>query len=259
MGLLAFFRSSSASDTDDRPRSLGSARPPARGGDVRRWAPAISKKAREHERQGAIAALARIGTVSAAAVLLRRFDFDTEISITDREEKETAFKAIVAIGEEALPAIRAHCERAESLTWVVRILRAVLDDDAYVEELDGLLGAWDTEYARNAEPKVHLIAGCELVDDPRVPAIVERFLEDVHEPTRFQTVGALLAQRDPAAAGPLARALSREEAARIVARIADGLAARAWPIPVEERAAVARRLPYRFRLDELGVLRALAR
>lgn len=255
MGLFAFFRSASPSDTDDRPR----ARPAARAGDVRRFAPSISKKAREHERQAAIAGLTRLGTGAAAAALLRRFDFDTEPSITDRDEKESAFKAIVAIGEDALPAIRAHCERAESLTWIVRILRAVLDDEGYVDELEGLLESWDTEYARNAEPKVHLIAGLELVDHPRVAGIVERFLADVHEPTRFQAVGALLAQRDPEAAGPLARALAREEAARIVVRIAEGLAARAWPIPGDERAAVARRLPYRFRLDELGVLRMLAR
>lgn len=232
---------------------------PSRPSEIRRWAVALTKQAREHERQRAIEALARIGDAGAAAALLRRFTFDTEPSITDREEKDSAFKAIVAIGEEALPAVRAACARGEGITWCVRLLRALLDDEAYVDEVSELLEEWDTEYVRDPEPKIRLLAACELVEDERVPGAVERFLGDVHEPTRFQAVGAILAQREPTAAGPLARALVREEAARTVTRIAEGLAVRAWPVPEPERHALARALPRRYRLDEHGVVRVAFR
>lgn len=226
----------------------------AKPGEVRRWAADISKRAREHERQGAIEALARIGSAEAAAALLKRFSFETEPSITDREEKESAFRAIVAIGEDALPPVRSYCERSESLTWCVRIMRAVLDEEAYVEEVLSLLESWDTEYVRNPDPKIQLLAAFDDVADRRVRPAIERFLEDVHEPTRFQAVGAVLAQGDPEAARPLARALVREEARRTVHRIAEGLSALRWPVPEPDRLVLARALPDRYRLDGHGVV-----
>ncbi len=226
----------------------------AKPGEVRRWASDLNKNAREHERQGAIEALARIGTAEAAAALLKRFSFDTEPSITDRDEKESAYRAIVAIGEDALPAVRAYCARSESPTWCVRVLRAVLDEESYVEEVLTLLARWDTEYVRNPDPKIQLLSAFDDVIDERVRPAIERFLEDVHEPTRFQAVGAVLAQGDPEAARPLARALAREEARRTINRIAEGLTTRGWPVPEPDRPVLARALPPRYRLDGQGVV-----
>ncbi len=246
MSFFDLFRSNTATDAPARRR--------AQPGAARKWAAAVSKRAREHERQAAIDALSRIGTEAAAVVLLRRFGFETEPSIIDRDEKESAFKAIVAIGEDALPAVLDHCRRSESLTWPLRILREVLDEEAYVEAVVELLADWDTEYVRNPDPKLHLLSALEMVVDERVRPAVERYLEDVHEPTRFQAVGTLLAQADPQAAGALARALEREEAKRISHRIAEGLSIRRWLVPEAERAPLARALPHPYRLDARGVV-----
>jgi HEAT repeat protein len=247
MSFFDLFRSKSASTARKQAR-------PTRPGEVRKWAAVLNKNAREHERQDAIDALARIGSRAAAAALLRRFTFETEPSITDREEKESAFRAIVAIGEDALQPVRDYCARSESLTWAVRILREVLDSEAYVDEVLSLLARWETDYVRNPDPKIQLLSALDVVTDRRVPPAIERFLEDVHEPTRFQAVGALLAQGDPDAARPLARALAREEARRTVNRIAEGLSTLMWPVPELDRPALARALPYRYRLDGQGVV-----
>jgi HEAT repeat protein len=246
MGFFDRFRFRTATE------ARGKSRP--KTGEVRRWAAAISKHAREHERQAAIEELARIGTGDAASALLKRFAFDTEPSITDRDEKESAFRAIVAIGEDALPPIRDHLASSERLTWCLRILRAVLDDEAYAEEILQQLASWDTEYVRNPDPKIQLLASLDLVVDPRVRPAIARFLDDVHEPTRFQAVGAILAQGDPGAAGPLARALAREEARRTIHRIVEGLTAREWPVPETDRLGLGRALPPRFRLDGRGIV-----
>lgn len=199
--------------------------------EVARWADGVSKRAQNYDRQEAIDALARIGSTEAAAALLKRFTFAIEPSITDQDEKDSAFRAIISVGPEALPAIREFCLKAESITWALRMMRAMLEDEAYVSEALELLARWDTEYDRNPDPKIQLIATLEELKDARIRPAVERFLEDVHEPTRFHAVSTLFAQGEPEAVAPMVRAFLREEAMRTKNRIADGLAAQSWPIP----------------------------
>lgn len=244
MGLFDFFKGKQKAGASERPR--------AGDKNVARYAEAISKKAQNYDRQEALDALAKLGTGDAAAALLKRYTFVVDPSITDQEEKETAFRGIVSAGSEALPAIREFCKRAESLTWPLRMMRELLDDEAYVGEIIGLLEAWDTEYTRNPDPKVQLISALESVRDPRVCEAISRFLEDVHEPTRFHAVTTLLAQDDSAAAGPMARALVREEANRTINRIAEGLATKGWSVPEPDRDALASKVPRTYHVDAEG-------
>lgn len=251
MGLFDIFKGKSA-----KPTARPSERPKIADKEVARWAEAISKRAQNYDRQEAIDALAKLVSADAAGALLKRFTFVVDPSITDQEEKETAFRAVVRIGDAALPAIREACVRADSVTWQLRMMREILDDEAFVTEVLALLAKWDTEYDRNADPKVQLLSALEQVDDARVRPAVERFLEDVNEPTRFHAVSTLFAQQDGGeAAGPLARAMVREESNRTLNRIADGLALRGWTVPVEDRVALVGRLPRAFGLDETGIVR----
>lgn len=247
MSWLDFFRAKSNAT------EAGITRRARQGGStVARYAPAISKKAEAHERQAAIEALAKVGSAGAAAALLKRFTFVIDPSITDQDEREAAFRGVLAAGADALPALRAFCARAESITWPLRMMRELLDDEQLVSEVLELLEDWDTEYHRKPDPKTQLIGALERVKDARVRAGIERFLEDFDEPTRNQAVGTLLAQDAPEAAGPLARALVREEAVRTRNRIAEGLATRGWSIPAEARASLAEALPWQYRLDAEG-------
>ncbi|MBI2395255.1 MAG: HEAT repeat domain-containing protein [Deltaproteobacteria bacterium] len=245
MGLFDFFKGKGA-------RSGASERPKPLDKNVARYADAISKKAQNFDRQEALDALSKVGSAEAASALLKRYTFVVDPSITDQEEKETAFRGIVAAGKDALPAIREFCVRAESVTWPLRMMRELLDDEAYVGEILTMLEKWDTEYARNADPKIQLITALEDVKDERVAPAITRFLEDVHEPTRFHAVTTLLAQDASESGGPLARALVREEANRTINRIAEGLALRGWPVPEADRAALDEKLPRGYRVDDDG-------
>jgi HEAT repeat protein len=247
MGLFDFFKAKSSTG-----KAGHTERPRAADKNVARYADAVSKKAQNYDRQEAIEALAKVGTPDAATALLKRYTFFVDPSITDQEERETAFRGIVGVGTDALPAIREFCVRAESLTWPLRMMRELLDDEAYVGEIIKLLEKWDTEYDRNPDPKIQLISALEEVKDARVRPAVERFLEDVHEPTRFHAATTLLAQEDAEAAGPLARALVREEAVRTQNRIAEGLAMRNWSIPEDDRAALSNKLPRSYYLNPEG-------
>ena len=83
--------------------------------------------------------------------------------------------------------------------------------------------------------------------------LVERFLgrrED--EPARFHAAATLLAQEDAAALPALQALLLEEESVRVRAKVADGLAARAWEIPEADRKGIRATLPAGFAIDARG-------
>ena len=60
-------------------------------------------------------ALAKLGTTRAAAALLKRYTFVIDPGITDQDEREAAFRGVLAAGDDALPAIRDFCTTADSV------------------------------------------------------------------------------------------------------------------------------------------------
>jgi HEAT repeat protein len=219
-----------------------------------KWAERIEKRAQNYDRQEAIQALADLGTPDAVEALLKRFTFHMDPSITDQEEKDAAFKGILRAGDNAIEPVRAFAAKAESLAWPMKIMKELVDGDEYVAELLRWLSRWDTEYAKFIDPKVQILTALEEHRHPQIREGVERFLEDVNEPARFHAVAALLAQEDAAAAPALAHLLGEEESVRIRTKIAEGLAARGWLVPEEERDAVRKALPPAFAVDGGGRL-----
>jgi hypothetical protein len=224
--------------------------PPAKEGggapaDKRVAGPAkvvADKRAQTYDRLEALQQLAEMKTDAAAAALLKRFTFSIDPSITDQEEKDIAFQGILAAGEAAVPRVVEFCTRAEALTWPLKILRELLDDEHYQDELLTLLERFDTEYARNVEPKIQLLMALEEVVSPDVRESVERFLEDVNETVRFHAVQALFAQGDAAVVPAMIKMLEAEESVRIKNKVAEGLQFRGWILPPELRDAASRAL-----------------
>jgi hypothetical protein len=207
-----------------------------------------TKMSQNYDRQEAIEELGKIASSESAAALLKRFDWSMDPSITDQEEKESAMRGIVAAGEAALDPLREHCKRAQSLTWPLKTLRAIVPADQYVEEVLGILDMFDTEYVRNPEPKVQLIALLEEFPSAEVREAVEPFLGDASEPVRFAAVTTAFAMNDPEVVASLVAALEQEESLRVKNRIARGLAERKWAVPEPLRKACAEALPSEFAL-----------
>lgn len=217
-----------------------------------KWADRLEKRAQNYDRQEAINALSEMGTSEAVEVLLKRFTFHMDPSITDQEEKDAAFRGILKAGRAATGPVRAFAAKAESLAWPMKIMAELLDEPEYVEELLKWLERWDTEYAKFVDPKVQILTALEEHKHPRIREEVERFLEDVNEPARFHAVSTLLAQEDAAAAPALARLVGDEESLRVRTRIAEGLASRGWVVPEEEREAARKGLPSGYAIDASG-------
>src|SRR5215470_10440294 len=112
-----------------------------------KWAEkAGDKRAQNYDRQEALQQLAEMGTADAVAALLKRFTFHMEPSITDQEEKDIAYRGVLHAGQEAIEPVRAFAAKAESLAWPMKIMKELVDENAYTEELLLWLSKWDTEY-----------------------------------------------------------------------------------------------------------------
>jgi hypothetical protein len=239
---------------------------------VARWAEvAGNKRAQNYDRQEAIDELEELcappqkpdpdraeeqDRIRSEAVtgLLKRFTFTIDPSITDQAEKEKAFNATLKAGRLALEPIRVFATKAESLSWPMRIVRALVDEEEFVGELLGMLEPWDTEYAKFFDPKLQLLVELESHKDARILPAVEPFLADVNETIRFHAAATALAQEDEAALLPLIHALDGEESFRVKNKIVDGLATRGWIIPEDEREATRKNLPPGASIDGEGRL-----
>jgi len=235
------------------------------------------KRAQTYDRMEALQALAEIRNADSAAALLKRFSFSIDPSITDQEEKDLAFEGIVAAGrpgelpkdekehekalteaeercEKVVEATRAYCERAEQLTWPIKVLRALLDDDDYRDELLGLLTRYDIEYSRNVEPKIQILVALEEVPGEDSREAVEGFLEDVNETVRFHAAETTFAHGIETSVASLCKMLVAEESVRVKNKVAEGFVRRRWAIPADQRDAVAKSLrdTEGYRLDANG-------
>lgn len=208
-----------------------------------------NKLSQNIDRQEAIDSLCKMASAESSAVLLKRFDWQLDPSITDQEEKETCLAGIVAAGPAALEPVRVYCRKAESLMWPIRVLKGIVPADALAEELLGLLDQFDTEYVRNVQPKVQLITelGEHHSDDVRVA--LEAFLQDASEPVRFATTTSLLGISNAASVPAFVAALEAEESLRIRNRIAQGLAEKGWELPAELVDTLKKALPSGFRIE----------
>ncbi len=226
----------------------------SRKSDLSRFERLVSTKlSQEADRQDAIQQLSRLGTADAVAVLLKRFTWHSDPSITDQDEKEMALEGIVAAGQIALEPIREFCRRAESLTWPIKALERIVAIEQLADELLTLLDQFDTEYVRNPEPKVQLLSSLSAFPSDEVRTAVEPFLEDAGESVRFAAVATVFAMGDVQSASSLVAALEHEESLRVQNRIAQGLADCGWVIAAEQIDQCKGHLPPGYRLVDSTV------
>jgi hypothetical protein len=215
-----------------------------------------NKLSQNYDRQEAIQQLGRMGTARSVQALLKRFNWTMDPTITDHEEKEEASRGIANAGDAALEPIRQYCKRAQSITWALKSLKAIVPEERIVDELLSILDQFDTDYVRNPEPKVQLIAMLEDYPSEDVRVAVEPFLGDISEPVRFTAVTTVFAMNTPESTVALIEALNEEESLRVKNRICQGLAERSWEIPEEHRSTCADALPSGYRLRDGKIIAA---
>lgn len=222
------------------------------GGLGKHAARVANKRAQKHERWESIQVLAEDGSEEAIRALLTRFTIKVDPSITDGEEKNEAFHGIVRHGEAALGPVRDFLESSDTLAWPLKILKEIQSEQEVTTILLELLSKMDTEYERDPQKKIGLIATFEERKDPRIVDAVSRFLEDMNETVRFHTVGAILHQDEAEQArGALTEALLNEESVRVRIRILDGFIDHGWTLG-EVKEEASKRLPSGYALGKKG-------
>lgn len=251
---------------------------------------ASSKKLQPFDRDEAIRAVLAIGTHEAAIALLKRFSVNVDPSITDQEEKQLVFDGIVAIGrgqrgkrvadagkdakeissepltkaeidelrDAIIDRVRDYCAKADNLTWPLKIMRELLADAAYEKELLDLLGAWDTEYTRNVEPKVNVIQAMEDIQSETIRTAVEAYLDDVNETVRFHAVQTTFEQDSDKSVPALVAMMENEESVRVKNKVCEGIVSKGWTIPGDHRDACGEAMSdvYEYKFDpKTGKLR----
>jgi len=201
---------------------------------------------------------ARKGNERALRGLVDRFSVNAEPSIEDEREKDWVCETLVDIGEPALPLLRKALRGAESVNWVQRTFRNIVDGDQYKAELLEVLSEFDTEYERNPDRKIQTIMA--LADTPgrEVAEALTRFLEDVDETVRFQTVVALAKQGDDLARERLLEAMCGDESIRVRNEVVEAFADLGWSTSGFKKKVDAV-LPAGFRHDKSGRIVKLAK
>jgi HEAT repeat protein len=214
-----------------------------------------NKRAQQHERWESIQVLASDGSDEALRALLTRFNIRVDPSITDGEEKNAAFLGVVQNGKAALGPVRDFLDESETLAWPLKILKEIQSEEELTTTLLELLSKMDTEYERDPQKKIDIIASFEERKDPRIVEAVIRFLEDMNETVRFYAVGAILAQDDPdAALGPLTQAFLAEESVRVRIRMLDGYVERGWTLG-DVKGEASKKMPTGYTLGKKGEVR----
>jgi hypothetical protein len=183
--------------------------------------------------------------------LLARFAVCAEPSSEDEQEKEWVCETLVEIGADGIDQLRRALRTAESVTWVHRVLRSVLSEEEYKKELLEVLDDFDTEYERNPDRKLQTIMALSETPSAEVTTALLRFLEDVDETVRYQTVAALVKHRDENAREPLLEALCSDESIRVRNIIINAFAELEW-LTTGYKKKVEALLPSGYKQDKNG-------
>ncbi|HEY8375866.1 MAG TPA: HEAT repeat domain-containing protein [Nannocystis sp.] len=189
--------------------------------------------AQSPDRYYAMEQLLEMGDIPAIVGLMRRFTINASKSIEDEEEKGWLYKRLIALPRDiVLPAAKEFCLSSDNIAWVLRVVEELASKEQEWDILDALLAAHPPGYERDPAAKLQLLTHLQDIDDPRVPEIFERYLDDPDEGVRYFAVEALLDFAEPRSLGPLVRRLGNpdEDSLRLRSRILTGLARLGWDV-----------------------------
>jgi HEAT repeat protein len=194
---------------------------------------ARNKDAQSIDRMASLEALAHDNSPEAVEGLLGRFTIRYDKSIDDEAEKDFVFEHLSELGAKVLPQLHPHLQRAESIAWGLKLLKAVANKEQAWPILVDLCERNDNTYVRDPSKKIQLIGFLGEQDDARAAPAIVPYLEDMDEGVRFSAVEALLHHKiAEVGRDPLLTLLvnPKEESLRIKKRILDGFADLGWDV-----------------------------
>lgn len=188
----------------------------------RRIKKAHNKFTPAEERQAALQGLAEDGSPSAIEALIKRLTFYVEPLTTDEREREYTFDVLLGFGKDIIPALIKNIRESNSIQWQLRLYHELASEEEVLGTLLEIIEGYDTEYEKNPQRKIQIIAALGEWHSERVSGVLLRFLEDVDEEVRYQTVQSLLNQDPAITRDRLMEVVMQDESNRIRDFIVDG-------------------------------------
>jgi hypothetical protein len=211
------------------------------------------------ERQFIINELREIGSNEAVRVLLKRFSEIAPNTTVDIEERELVYDALLHMARSGDADVvgevkRYVIEQEVKINWPVKVLSALLPEDAFVAFLVEVFKTCDTSYQRTVEKKQELLLRAADYQSPALAAEIARFLSDDNETIRFLALDAALKQKHVDAVAPaLFERLIHEDSGRIRQKLEPALLERAdLKVPDELREAVLPHIPEGYGIHKQG-------
>lgn len=168
-------------------------------------------------RQKAIEQLGEMKVPEAIQSLLARFTVSVDPGTIDADEKEHVFQLIKGFGQDAVGPVTEFLRRSEQASsWALRILSDILPEADVVQIATDILKKLGSEYTRDPQKKVVLIAYLEDKKDPRVPDVLLPFLDDPSDDVKIATLKGLTPYKYEPAREPMLALLTSPETARRV-------------------------------------------
>lgn len=210
-----------------------------------------NKYAQSADRYYAMEKLLEMDGIPPIIGVMRRFTIAASKSIEDEEEKAWLYRRLSGLEPaRVIPAAREFLLAHENIAWVLRLVEEIAEGEQEWEILSAVLERHPPVYERDPTKKLQLLTHLQEVEDPRVPAIIARYLDDPDEGVRFASVEALARIGAAESKAPLLARLihAEEDSLRIRNRILAAFATLAWDISAD-KAAIAPFLGQDFSFD----------
>ncbi|HEY3445609.1 MAG TPA: HEAT repeat domain-containing protein [Myxococcales bacterium] len=207
-------------------------------------------------RQKAIDQLLDMGTADSLAALMMRFTVNAEPSITDAEEKDYTYNAILRFEEEAIEPVKGFLRKSDVATsWALKLLAKLLPEAEVVGLCVELLTKLGPEYTRDPEKKNVLLNTLGDLKDERITPSLMPFLEDPSDEVRIAAASALAKQKDERSREAVLKAfVDSSDRARVKAVLADTLLQTGFGVQ-GYREKIEAGLPEGYFVDKAGVVK----
>jgi len=216
----------------------------------------LNKYHQTAERKRAIEILAEIGTEEAVVMLLKRYQYRTEATIVDEDEKEVVFQECVELGRRAVPGCKSYIATETGIYWPVKALRQIVGDEEATTHLLAVIDSIKDTFGVNRARLEELVDNLRaFAQDDRVYDRLILFLENDDEEIVIRAVDGLSTRREdpsvPAEVVPLL--LDEDRSPRVRTMILELMIEQQWNVK-QHKKQLAGHLPDNYWIDDTGVV-----
>jgi len=206
-------------------------------------------------RYNAATRLIQWGTEESLYAALQRFTIQLPSITIDQQEKEELCQRLVECGERLIPPIRRYIRQQTEIRWPCEILRQLLVEEDFVDQLLQALGELHGRHLRDEEHKARLIQLLPKPASEKSQAVVMAYLDEENDDVTLSAVEFLASAESEALKNMLIQLLLQaDDRPRVKARVAQLFMERNWSVR-PHTSELENRMPEGFYLTGKGLVR----